>query len=533
MLAVKQASDDLLAFSKLMMPDPDRHDDPVASAYEETPLARLLCQIVQKVQRRELKRVGISVGPQFGKSTVISRNAPAWLVGKNPRLNVMLGTYNQPRADEEGDEVRARMSSPAYAQIFPNTTLRKGGAAKDLLITTDGGRMAFVGRGGSGTGKPADVFIIDDPIKDSIEANSEATREETWNWYTKVAGTRLRTNSAVIILHTRWHEDDLLGRLCDPTHPERNKRFKGIAQKWTYINIPAVIDDPKLAKALGLTLETPKNPDVISMFGCKPITSLWPKEKSLELLAESKMWDAAAFTALYMGAPSPDDGDYFKSDWLVEYEREELPDLDKLSIYGASDHAVKTKQSRDSNVIGCVGVDEHDNIWVLPDLVWDRMDADRIVEELLSKFNTPGLNYWFMESEHISKTFGPFLLKRMHETRTYTPIDEITVSQDLMARARSIQGRMAMKKVRFPSFAPWWPNARQQILKFPNATNDDVVSFLSLVGQGLHKQRVPEDQETPADESNVIRVGSMKWILAEAKRKLDEGERQVEAARGW
>src|SRR6185312_2045547 len=120
---------------------------------------------------------------------------------------------------------------------------------------------------------------------------------------------------------------------CDPEHPEREKRFKGIAKRWTYINLPAVVDDPKLAKALGLTLEPPRDPFVVSMFGDKPIASIWPGRKSLEFLAEVKQQDPGAFSALNMGAPTPEDGDYFKAEWLSTYEREDLPK--NLVYYGA------------------------------------------------------------------------------------------------------------------------------------------------------------------------------------------------------
>jgi predicted phage terminase large subunit-like protein len=532
MLALKQAPEDLLVYSRLGMPDPEHLDDVEKSRFEATPVARLLSQIVMKIFRRELLRVAVSVGPQMGKSQVLSRNGPAWMMGKDPYMNGIIGTYNQPFADEFGDAVRDIVNSSHHRQVFPQSALRKGGAAKSLLITEQGGRWAFVGRGGSGTGKPADFFGVDDPLKDDIEAQSDATREEVWRWFNKVAFTRCHSKSAILVVHTRWHEDDLIGRLCDPSHPEREKRYKGISSRWTYINLPAVVDDPKLAKALGLTLEMPTDPSVISMFGAKPMSSIWPGRKDLPLLAEAKMLDAQGFTALYMGQPTPDDGDYFKAEWLVEYDADDLPKMEDMTIYGASDHAVKTKQSRDSNVLGLVGVDERDNIWVLPNLVWDKMATDRVVEELLSLFQTPGLAYWWMESEHISKSFGPFLLKRMEETKTYIPIDDVTVSQDLQARARAIQGRLAMKKVRFPRFAPWWPQARQQILKFPNATNDDFVSFLSLVGQGLHKQNRPEIADEAEEASGAPRAGSMRAILAETKRKADEGA-QVEFAQGW
>jgi predicted phage terminase large subunit-like protein len=529
LLAARESADDMLKFMRFIRPDPQDIDDPDFSRYEITPLARLLTQIMQKVYRGEMKRVAVSVGPQMGKSEVISRGFPAWLSGKNPYANLILGTFNQPKADEEGDHVRSIMNTGPYRQVFPQSELRKGGAAKNLLITVKGGRQAFVGRGGSGTGRPADYFIVDDPLKDDVEAQSDTTREETWKWFNRVALTRCHSKSSIVVVHTRWHTDDLIGRLCDPEHPERNKLYKGIADRWEYINLPAVVEDPKLAAALGLTLEPPTDPNVVSMFGTKPMTSLWPGRKDLDILAEAKQMDPAGFSALYMGKPTPDDGDYFRLPWLIEYDEHELPK--NLTVYGASDHAVSTKQDRDYTVLGCVGVDEEDTIWVLPGLVKDRMQTDRTVEEILMQMKLHQPVYWWMESEMISKSFGPFLHKRMMEEDVYIPIDEVTVSKDKATRARAIQGRMAMKKVRFPRFAPWWQEAKQELLRFPNGANDDFVDFMSHVGMGLVKQ-MRASPVVSKDASNVIRTGSIEWILRRAKVQA-EREKQDKAASGW
>jgi predicted phage terminase large subunit-like protein len=862
MLATKRAHEHLLDYMKLTMPDPEDIDDSSMSRYEETPVARLLCQIMEKVFTRKLKRVCVSVGPQLGKSQVISRGGPAWMMGKNPYLNIILGTYNQPFANEFGDAVREIMNSPASRQIFEGVYLRKGGKAKDLLITMSGGRAAFVGRGGSGTGKPADIFIVDDPLKDDIEAQSDSTREEVWNWFNKVALTRCHDKSSILVVHcmtgdtpitmgdgtrrrldavrpddevlawqdgafvrkkvlnfaeqgeddvleirtgssrvranarhpflcmrmgeavwvkagelkvgdmlvtsavepdgaparvsiteawllgfmfgdgwltrrdttqintqngrryprrqwvtcaafcgkpeedayferafehvfgfvpkrtkfgywrterqaagkwfaehglvgkaktkalpqwmfgqpyairrafvegmlqadgtidkkgqsviaganeqlirdfrhlarsvgfcvsnalswsgrvqppnspapvdttiwsfkwgmgeqtkafhtkpirsitpagreivydiqvegaenfiadglvthnTRWHQDDLIGRLCDPNHPERNGKYKGIADRWTHINLPAVVDDPKLAQALGLTLEPPTDPFVISMFGTKPMSSLWPNRKGLPFLAEAKQQDRAGFGALYMGQPTPEDGDYFKAVDLVEYNTDELPE--NLTIYGASDHAVGLKQRNDSTVLGCIGVDEKDTIWVLPTLVWGKMPTDQTVEELIQQFKNHQPQVWWMESEMISKSFGPFLLKRMEEEGVYTPVEPVMVSKDKSTRGRSIQGRIQMRKVRFPREAVWWAEARRQMLMFPNGAHDDFVDWLAHIGQGLLKQIAP-DARMMQNVQQPVRTGSIEWILRRAKERADR-EKTEKRAVGW
>jgi predicted phage terminase large subunit-like protein len=528
LIAIREAKDNLLPFIKLTMPDPDDPDDVTRSRYEETPVARLLCDVMGKVFRGEEKRVAVSIGPQLGKTEIICRRFLAWLAGKRPTANAILGTFNQPKADEEGDLVRDIIQSDAYRQVFEDHALRK--EATNSLITKEGGRFSFVGRGGSGTGRPADFFIVDDPIKDDIEAQSDLTREEVWRWFNRVVFTRCHSGSGVCIVHTRWHGDDLIGRLCDPEHPDRNKKYKGIAERWKYVNVPAVVEDPGLAKALGLSLTVQSDPLVVSMFGTKPMSALWPGRKDLDILAEAKQMDSSGFTSLYMGAPTAEDGEYFKAAGFVEYDAAELPDETEMTLYGASDHAVSTKKSADPTCLGCVGVDKDDDIWVLPDLVWARMATDQTVEELLTQMqaHTPAL--WWMESDLIAKSFGPFLYKRMREEDVFTVIDDVTVAADKSTRAQSIRGYIAHRRVHFPRYAWWWPDAKKELLQFPNGAHDDFVDFLAHVGLGLQKIYKPSVKKDFTD--NVVKVGSIQWILAKTKKRAEKDQR-LKALAGW
>lgn len=518
----------MLEYMKGLSPDPEHEDDVSKTLFEDTPLARLLCNIIEKVDKGELQRVAVSVGPQFGKSQVLSRGAPAWLSGKKPERHMMLGAYNDDFASEFGEEVRNIMRTPHHKLVFPLHDLRRGSEAKNNLVTTKGGRLSFVGVGGSGTGKRADIFFIDDPYKNDEDAQSESYREKVWKWYTSVVTTRCHKRSAIIIIHTRWHEDDLIGRLCDPEHPERNKKYKGIADRWQYYNLPAIIEDPGLAATLGLDLTIPSDPLVIEQFGRKPMASLWEERKGLEFLAEAKQLDSRTFGALYMGKPSPDTGTYFTDEMIMEYQPGELPK--NLNIYGASDHAVSEKTKADFSVLGCVGIDEYDDIWVLPSLVWERMETDRTVEELLILMKTHKPDLWYMEDEMISKAFGPFLKIRMHEEQIYTTLIPQTPSKDKRTRARSIQGRMSHQKVHFPAFAPWWPAAKQQLLKFPYGTNDDFVDFLSWIGLGLLNEYGAASAEKK--NPNVIRVGSKEWVKA-AHNAREKREKREKDRSGW
>lgn len=325
--------------------------------------------------------------------------------------------------------------------------------------------------------------------------------------------------------NTRWNEDDLIGRLCDPTHSERNKRFAGIADDWEFMNIPGVIRDDRLAKALGLKLEKQHNQKVVEQFGTAPCTALWPQEKSLEFFAQWKRGDPRSFSALVMGSPTPEDGMYFTEDMIVEYMPSDLPS--NLRKYSASDHAVSLKQHRDKTVIGGVGIDENDDIWILPDLVWDQMETDRTVEEILACFrNHRPVCHW-MESELISKSFGPFLRKRMIEDRIYTLIDPVVPAKDKMTRARSIQGRMSMRKVHFPAFAPWFQDAKNQILRFPYGANDDFVDWLAWIGLGLTKELAASSYRPP--KTKIPKTGTAAWVIYASESQ----KQQAKLSKGW
>lgn len=524
--AALRAHDSMLAYAQFTTPDAKDPDDAEKSRYLPTAHGRMLCEIVERVEKRELKRVAVSIGPQFGKSEILSRKGPAWISGRDPYANLILGSYNQPFADTFGGQVRGIVASAAHQQVFPgygDLAISQSG----YMVTSKGGQMSFVGVGGSGTGKPADFFFVDDPIKGPDDADSETFREGLWEWFNGVVFTRGHDDTAILIVSTRWHEDDLIGRLCDPDHPERKKKYADI-QGWTYINLPAVIEDQGLADTLGLKLEPQTDPRIIKQFGTKPISSLWPGRKSLPLLAEAKGMNAQTFNALYMGRPTPDDGEYFKADMLVPYHSPaDLPE--SLRYYGASDHAVSVKQGADSTVLGCVGVDYRDDIWVLPDIVWRKMETDATVEEMLMQMQMHRPQLWWMESELISKSFGPFLMKRMHEERVYVTLDPVPVHKDKKTRGRSIQGRMSHKRVHFPVFAPWWPDARNQLLKFPFGTNDDFVDWLAHIGQGLLKEIAPQ---APKVDEKVVQTGSIQWVLAQTKLKAQR-DAIKKANAGW
>jgi len=466
--AALRAKDDMLAFAQLMMPKQDDHENPDVSEYQVAKHHKVISAALEEVEKGNIRRLIINLGPRHGKSQLTSRLFPAWYLGRNPNHSLILGTYNEKFSWDFGRDVRQLIQDPIYSQVFPDVNLLAGAASVDRLETTQKGKMFFVGRGGSLTGRGGHGLILDDPIKDRVEADSPTTREKLWSWFNQVLKTRLLSSSGwIVLIQTRWHEDDLVGRITDPM----NSCYSAAeAKKWRIIDLPALA----------------KEKDVL---GRKEGEALWPERFPVSFLHEMREADSRGFQALYQGSPTPEKGNFFDGDRLRVYSRPtDRPPNDQLRFYIASDHAVSVKQDRDKSCLIPVGVDEHDNIWVMDDMVWGRFPTDVIVEKMIDLMAKYKPLYWWAERGHISKSIGPFLRKRMLERGTFCTVDEIVPVMDKMSRAQSMQARVAMGKVYFPSYAPWYQEARDQLLKFPYAAHDDMVDAMSYIGLGLAKQ---------------------------------------------
>ena len=207
------------------------------------------------------------------------------------------------------------------------------------------------------------MILLDDPTKDRKEADSPTIREQLWSWYTQVLQTRLMTKEGrIVIIQTRWHEDDLIGRLTDPTNPCYSVSE---AKKWRVIDMPAIA----------------REKDVL---GRKVGEALWPERFDRDYLDSLRETDIRGFQALYQGRPTPEEGSFFKAVSLRTYAKmRDMPAKERLRYYGASDHAVSLEQGRDKTCLMVIGVDDHDEIWVQPDLFWQQADTATVVETMV------------------------------------------------------------------------------------------------------------------------------------------------------
>ena len=474
-------------FVKYTMPDADDPENIDESMFKDAKHHRALAKVLEKVEKGHIPRLIVSMPPRHGKSELVSRRFVPWVQGPDPYRNVIFATYNEDFAKDFGADVRNIMTLPQYKHVFPSFGLRKGGASKSRIQTTSGGMSVFVGRGGSITGRGGDFVILDDPIKDSMEANSPTLREQLWQWFTQVLMTRLMTASAsIVIVQTRWHEDDLIGRLTDPTNPHYSPEE---AAKWKIINLPALAED-----------EDP--------LGRKKGELLWPERFDMEFMEAQRRLDPRGFSALYQGRPTAEDGDLFRRENIKYFNRKDLPE--DMRVYAASDHAVGVDRTRnDATCLLIVGVDRNDDIYLL-DCWWEKQPTDKVVDAMLDLMRRWKPLLWWAEKGHISKAIGPFLRKRMGEEKVYCRIEEVTPVANKVQRAQSILGRMAMNKVLFPKHSVWTQKATDEILKFPNSRHDDFVDTLAWIGMGLARLTTPGGGIVKTD--NLPKVGTLAWV---------------------
>jgi predicted phage terminase large subunit-like protein len=455
----KEARKSLIAYTRYTFPD-----------YLPAAHHTLIAQKLEAVASGEIKRLMIFMPPRHGKSELASKRFPSWFIGNNPKRNIIAASYNSDLATDFGREVRNIVASKPYRALF-DTKLSDDSAASNRWHTDQGGMYVAAGIGTSVTGRGAHVMLIDDPFKDREEADSERQREKVWRWYTSTAYTRLESDiaynatdddelwaelrhdiddgkavpfdGALVGIGTRWHEDDLFGRLL-------LEEKKG-ADKWEVLELPAILSTGK---------------------------ALWPQKYPLtKLEAIKKAIGERDWSALYQQQPAPDEGAYYKREWFRYYE--DRPQ--HLRVYGTSDYAV-TEADGDYTVHLVVGVDPDDNIYVL-DMWRGQTSSDVWVSELLALIKKWKPLMWLEESGQIIKSIGPFLEKRMREEKTYCRREQVSSASDKPTRSRSIQARTSMGKVYFPSKAAWLPAFTQELLVFPAGKHDDQVDALGLVGR--------------------------------------------------
>jgi len=406
---------------------------------------RLLIDKLEAVERGEIERLMVCMPPGSAKSTYTSIEFPAWFIGRNPNLSVIAASHTQELAERFGRRVRNIVASAEFNAVF-GIGVADDSSSAGRWDTDRGGEYFAAGVGGSITGRRADLAIIDDPVKSREDADSERSREKAWDWYVNDLLTRLKPGARQIVVMTRWHEDDLGGRIL-----ERER------ERWHVLELPmeAMPGDP---------------------LGRKVGERLWPEWFTDDMVSLAKR-DVRSWNALYQQQPASEDGDFFKREWFQEY----LKPPDGLHVYGASDFAV-TAGGGDYTEHGVFGVDPMGTIYVL-DWWRGQTAADVWVERLCDLIIKHQPLAWFGEAGTIRRAVEPWLLRRMNERKAYARLEWMASINDKPTRARAIQALASMGKLWFPRDALWKADVVGQALRFPAGKHDDAVDVLGLFGR--------------------------------------------------
>lgn len=429
----------------------------------------LLNDWLMRVAAGEVKRLIVTMPPRHGKSETISRYLPAWYLGRHPDRQVMLASYEASFAATWGGKARDLLES--YGPDLFGVRVSDGTAAKDnWTIENHQGVMVTAGVGGGLTGKGAHLLIIDDPVKNSEDAASEKMQSKAWDWWISTARTRLMPASrtapagAVIVVMTRWNQNDLVGRMLDA---EKNG-----GDKWEVLNLPAIAEDE-------------------DDLGRKPGESLCPElvteaEWNQTRLASGSYW----WSAMYQQRPSPAEGMLFKAEhfryWTMTENADGQPfirlhaldgtsksfDIGRCTKFQTVDVAASTKTTADSTVVTTFlrTPDKDLVIWDVKARKFDLLDVPKFIEGAWAEQGRPPLHI-----ERFGHGFGPVKTLRNNGV----PVHDLIPVTDKVTRAMDAVARYEAHTVYHPRSAPWLDEFEAELKAFPNGAHDDMVDTVA------------------------------------------------------
>jgi predicted phage terminase large subunit-like protein len=423
------------------------------------------------IENGESPRLMITMPPRHGKSEIGSKTFPSWYLGRNPKHEVMVCSYSGDLAKDFSRKCRDLLENPKYQSMF-KTRLSKDSKSVERWNTSAQGAFTAAGVGGPITGRGCSLGIIDDPVKNREEAESETTRQNVKDWYSSAFYTRLAPGGGILVIQTRWHDDDLSGWLLNTLDEAKKEAVEAgspldpSVDNWELVEYPAIATHDEKYRLKGDALHADRY----------PIEALNKIKRNMI----PRDWEA-----LYQQKPVSDDGDYFTKSMFKYYKPGDSPPLNEMRIYAAADLAISTKQTADYTVFTVVGIDREQNIWII-DVIRGRWNALGLIDRLFGIQEKYNPELFGIETGQIELTLEPFIMKAEQERGLSLRYEKLrTRGVDKGTRARPIQGRMEQGKVYFPTVesVPWMSSLQNELLKFPLGKNDDQVDSLSWIGQ--------------------------------------------------
>lgn len=426
------------------------------------------------VEKGEIERLMIFMPPRHGKSQLASINFPAWYLGRNPDKEIITSSYSADLAQDFGYKTKELVNDELYQNIF-DIKLKEDQKSKAKWLTNKNGSYTSVGVGGAITGRGANILIIDDPIKNREEAESQVYREKVWDWYRSTALTRLQSGkSAVILILTRWHDDDLAGKILqeDP-------------DSWTIVKYPAIATEDEEHRKRG--------------------GPLWEESFNNEMLEKRKKEIGSYnFSALYQQTPVLAEDQEFKPDWIEYISQEEVDDK-KCRHYITIDTAISKKAQSDFTGIVENSVD-NEGFWHISSAQM-KLNPKELIDLLFTKHQQKNYAQIGIEETIYLQAIAPFLDDEMRQRGIYLPIVPLKHNQtNKEVRIRGLIPRYQSGSIRHIRGKN--NDLELQMWAFPMGAHDDILDALAYMPQIVRAQG-----KKPNHFDN-----SVKYLARESKR---------------
>lgn len=452
--------------------------------YRFGPHHRLMIEYLEAVEAGYITRLIINMPPRHGKSETASKHFPAWYLGRNPDKRVLLTAYSDSLAREYGKAVREKIRDPysPYTDVRPQG---KSEAGEFIELAGWRGELRAAGVDGQVTGRGGHLVMIDDPHKDQAEADSPTMREKVYNWYKGTLYSRLeneftdpetgrRRRAAIVLIVTRWHEDDLAGRLLEES------RQDPASDQWDVLSLPAIAEDP----------DTVYNGRRIGAdpLGRAPGEALWADKYAVDDLHRIRVNTPPRFwNSQYQQRPSKAGGQTFSDRWFANRYRPGVI-APYLEIVQVVDSAFKTGVENDFSVIATWGrTRTHYDILDLWRAKVKYPDLLRALRDNYEKWRGYGLRGLYVED----KASGQSAIQSLQEESLINVIPWDKSTNKIMA-AESITPYFAADRVRLPQAAEWVAEWIREHIQFPTGAHDDQVDTTSMALAILGGPILPE-----------------------------------------